>query len=89
MICTLLHEYSCVMYVGTGDVKDRGAWVGKNYAVNVPLHDGMDDESYRAIFRPVISKVIREVEVVVMVVMVVVSEAVVAVVVVVIVATWW
>ena len=79
-----------MMYVGTGDVKDRGAWVGKNYAVNVPLHDGMDDESYRAIFRPVISKVIREVEVVVMVVMVVVSEAVVAVlVVVVIVATWW
>ena len=49
--------YVCVMLLGTGDVKDRGAWVGKNYAVNVPLHDGMDDDSYRAIFRPVISKV--------------------------------
>ena len=77
-----------MMYVGTGDVKDRGAWVGKNYAVNVPLHDGMDDESYRAIFRPVISKVFREVENAV--IMVVVGEAVVTVVVVVvIVATWW
>lgn len=44
-------------FPGTGDVKDKGVGRGENYAINVPLHDGMDDESYRSIFRPVIAKV--------------------------------
>uniref|UniRef100_A0A8C5IXJ7 Histone deacetylase domain-containing protein n=1 Tax=Junco hyemalis TaxID=40217 RepID=A0A8C5IXJ7_JUNHY len=32
---------------------------GKYYAVNYPLRDGIDDESYEAIFKPVISKVME------------------------------
>jgi histone deacetylase 1/2 len=44
-------------FPGTGDVKDVGYGSGKNYAINFPLHDGMDDEKYRSVFRPVISKV--------------------------------
>ena len=32
---------------------DIGIGKGKNYAVNVPLKDGIDDETYRNIFRPV------------------------------------
>jgi histone deacetylase 1/2 len=52
-----IHTYSSVMTVsfhkfgeyfpGTGDVKDKGVDAGENYTINVPLNDGMDDESYR------------------------------------------
>ncbi|RLV87483.1 hypothetical protein DV515_00015658 [Chloebia gouldiae] len=38
---------------------DIGAGKGKYYAVNYPLRDGIDDESYEAIFKPVISKVME------------------------------
>lgn len=34
-------------FPGTGDVKDKGVDVGENYTINVPLNDGMDDDSYR------------------------------------------
>ena len=33
--------------------KDIGAGKGKYYAVNFPLRDGIDDESYESIFKPV------------------------------------
>ena len=38
---------------GTGDLHDIGIGKGKNYAVNIPLKDGIDDDTYRSIFRPV------------------------------------
>lgn len=47
-------------FPGTGDVKDKGHDRGCNYAINVPLHDGMDDESYHSIFRPVIAKIMEK-----------------------------
>lgn len=40
-------------FPGTGDLNDKGKGVGKGYAVNYPLKDGIDDESYRSCFRPV------------------------------------
>ncbi|KMS93989.1 hypothetical protein BVRB_025910, partial [Beta vulgaris subsp. vulgaris] len=46
-------------FPGTGDVKDTGARLGKNYAVNFPLDAGIDDESYLMVFKPVISKVME------------------------------
>lgn len=46
-------------FPGTGDVFDIGYGEGKNYAINFPLNDGMDDESYRSIFRPIIGKVME------------------------------
>lgn len=33
--------------------QDIGAGKGKYYAVNFPLRDGIDDESYEQIFKPV------------------------------------
>lgn len=39
--------------------KDIGAGKGKYYAVNIPLRDGMDDESYESIFVPIITKVME------------------------------
>lgn len=47
-------------FPGTGDVKDKGYELGENYAINVPLHDGMDDESYHTVFKPVISKIMEK-----------------------------
>lgn len=46
-------------FPGTGDVNDFGYADGKNYAINFPLNDGMDDKSYRSIFRPVIAKIME------------------------------
>ena len=40
-------------------VQDIGAGKGKYYAVNIPLRDGMDDESYESIFEPIIAKVME------------------------------
>ena len=39
--------------------QDVGANEGKNYAINFPLHDGMDDDSFKSIFRPVIGKIME------------------------------
>ncbi|XP_059306724.1 histone deacetylase 6-like isoform X2 [Lycium ferocissimum] len=44
-------------FPGTGHIKDIGIGTGKYYALNAPLNDGIDDESFRHLFRPVILKV--------------------------------
>jgi len=36
-----------------------GAGPGKGYSLNFPLKDGIDDESYRGIFRPIMAKVME------------------------------
>uniref|UniRef100_A0A8K9WY32 Histone deacetylase 1 n=1 Tax=Oncorhynchus mykiss TaxID=8022 RepID=A0A8K9WY32_ONCMY len=52
------HKYG-EYFPGTGDLRDIGAGKGKYYAVNYPLRDGIDDESYEAIFKPVMAKVME------------------------------
>ncbi|XP_069561932.1 histone deacetylase 2 isoform X3 [Brachyistius frenatus] len=52
------HKYG-EYFPGTGDLRDIGAGKGKYYAVNFPLRDGIDDESYQQIFRPVMAKVME------------------------------
>lgn len=51
MTCSF-HKFG-EFFPGTGDIKDTGLRKGKHYAVNVPLRDGIDDESYKSVFRPV------------------------------------
>ncbi|CAH9104445.1 unnamed protein product [Cuscuta europaea] len=46
-------------FPGTGHIKDIGVGHGKYYAVNAPLNDGMDDDSFRSLFRPIIQKVME------------------------------
>lgn len=46
-------------FPGTGDVKDIGCDKGKNYAINFPLADGVDDENYQKVFKPVITAVMQ------------------------------
>ncbi|KAK9045625.1 hypothetical protein V6N11_051534 [Hibiscus sabdariffa] len=46
-------------FLGAGHIRDVGVGNGKYYALNVPLNDGMDDESFRGLFRPIIQKVME------------------------------
>ena len=46
------HKYG-EFFPGTGDIKDVGHGKGKYYAINVPLKDGIRDDSYQNIFKPV------------------------------------
>jgi len=52
------HKYG-EYFPGTGDLRDIGAGKGKYYSLNFPLRDGIDDESYSMIFKPVITKVME------------------------------
>ena len=52
------HKYG-EYFPGTGELRDIGVGQGKNYAVNFPLRDGIDDRSYKAIFEPVIKGVME------------------------------
>jgi len=49
MLCQLVCNYKWAHFC----VQDIGAGKGKYYAVNFPLRDGIDDESYEQTFRPV------------------------------------
>ena len=53
-----LHKYGDY-FPGTGDVSDLGYGKGKGYAINFPLHDGMDDEAFVSIFRPIITSIME------------------------------
>ncbi|CAN4088074.1 unnamed protein product [Withania somnifera] len=44
-------------FPGTGHIRDIGVGTGKYYALNAPLNDGIDDESFRRLFQAVIKKV--------------------------------
>eukprot|EP00640_Fibrocapsa_japonica_P001114 CAMPEP_0113937416 /NCGR_PEP_ID=MMETSP1339-20121228/4040_1 /TAXON_ID=94617 /ORGANISM="Fibrocapsa japonica" /LENGTH=430 /DNA_ID=CAMNT_0000940169 /DNA_START=49 /DNA_END=1341 /DNA_ORIENTATION=+ /assembly_acc=CAM_ASM_000762 len=52
------HKYGD-FFPGTGDLKDMGSGGGKYYSVNFPLQEGMTDETYQTIFRPVMAKVME------------------------------
>lgn len=52
------HKYG-EYFPGTGELRDIGIGTGKNYAVNFPLRDGIDDETYKTIFRPVVTAIMQ------------------------------
>lgn len=45
-------------FPGTGGIADIGVDKGRNYAINFPLKDGIDDENFVAIFKAIIEKVV-------------------------------
>ncbi|MBA0587596.1 histone deacetylase 9 isoform X3 [Gossypium hirsutum] len=53
------HKFGDMFFPGTGDVKDIGEREGKYYAINVPLKDGIDDNSFTRLFKIIISKVVE------------------------------
>lgn len=46
-------------FPGTGDLCDTGVSQGHRYAVNFPMHEGIDDQAYLSVFKPVIQKVME------------------------------
>lgn len=53
-----LHKFGDY-FPGTGDLRDIGAGIGKYYSVNFPLRDGIDDASYKSVFRPIVGKIME------------------------------
>ncbi|XP_077291352.1 histone deacetylase 3 [Arctopsyche grandis] len=53
------HKYGNYFFPGTGDMYEIGAECGRYYSVNVPLKEGIDDQSYVQVFKPVISYVME------------------------------
>ncbi|BEJ11308.1 hypothetical protein CspHIS471_0107300 [Cutaneotrichosporon sp. HIS471] len=52
------HKYAADFFPGTGNLSEIGANLGKHFALNVPLHDGIDDESYISLFKAVMEPTI-------------------------------
>lgn len=46
-------------FPGTGHIKDVGVASGKYYALNVPLNDGLNDDNFQSLFRPIMQKVME------------------------------
>ena len=57
MTCSF-HKYGD-FFPGTGNIRDIGMKKGKGYAVNVPLRDGIEAESFGSIFRPVVQHIME------------------------------
>ncbi|XP_034827651.1 histone deacetylase 3 [Maniola hyperantus] len=53
------HKYGNYFFPGTGDMYEIGAESGRYFSVNVPLKEGIDDQSYVQVFKPVISNVME------------------------------
>ncbi|ELA42405.1 uncharacterized protein VICG_00504 [Vittaforma corneae ATCC 50505] len=52
------HKYGDY-FPGTGMLEDVGYAKGKYYAVNVPLKDGIDDQTYQQVFNPIVSRIME------------------------------
>ena len=59
VMCVSFHKYGQGFFPSTGDITEVGEKAGKYYSVNVPLHDGIDDDSYQSVFQPVIAAIME------------------------------
>ena len=51
------HKYGD-FFPGTGAIEDCGVLNGKYYSINVPLKEGINDQSYEYLFKPIINRII-------------------------------
>lgn len=52
------HKYGNHFFPGTGDMFELGVENGRYYSLNVPLRDGIDDQGYANLFRPIMQAVV-------------------------------
>ncbi|EFP89819.2 histone deacetylase, variant 2 [Puccinia graminis f. sp. tritici] len=58
-VCTVsFHKYNGEFFPGTGTIDEFGYGLGKNFSFNLPLSDGIDNESYVNLFRSVMEPII-------------------------------
>ncbi|KAF8528159.1 hypothetical protein BU17DRAFT_38586 [Hysterangium stoloniferum] len=48
------HKYNGDFFPGTGKLNDNGNGIGKHFCLNIPLEDGIDDDSYVTLFKTII-----------------------------------
>lgn len=51
------HRYDGHFFPGSGGIEEKGTGKGRNYAINVPLAEYINDDSYAYIFRKVMNDV--------------------------------
>ena len=56
VMCVSFHKFGN-FFPGTGDLFDLGFGNGKYYSVNVPLKDGVTNETYHSLFKPIMTAV--------------------------------
>lgn len=52
------HKFDGAFFPGTGSLENVGHSIGKYYSVNVPLKDGIRDEPFKSLFRPIVNSII-------------------------------
>ncbi|KAL7419769.1 histone deacetylase [Cryptotrichosporon argae] len=52
------HKYAANFFPGTGNLSEIGSDLGKYFSLNIPLQDGIDDESYISLFKAVMEPTI-------------------------------
>lgn len=53
------HKYAADFYPGTGHIDEVGHSLGKHFSLNVPLQDGIDNESYVTLFKSIMEPTIN------------------------------
>uniref|UniRef100_H2ZGM4 Histone deacetylase n=1 Tax=Ciona savignyi TaxID=51511 RepID=H2ZGM4_CIOSA len=53
------HKYGNYFFPGTGDMYEIGAESGRYYSLNVPLKDGINDQTYLQLFKPIMRAVMQ------------------------------
>ena len=53
------HQYGDDFFPGSGNIDSLGEGNGKNYAINIPLKPGINDQTYLPLFKNVIDKVVE------------------------------
>ncbi|OLL23523.1 Histone deacetylase phd1 [Neolecta irregularis DAH-3] len=54
-----LHKYNGDFFPGTGNSSEIGGDVGKHHSLNIPLKDGIDDQSYVQLFKSILEPCIN------------------------------
>ncbi|KAI0244375.1 histone deacetylase [Massospora cicadina] len=53
------HKYGNEFFPGTGGALETGKGLGQHYSLNVPLKDGIDDQAYLNLFKPIIGAAVE------------------------------
>lgn len=53
------HKYNGDFFPGTGRLQDNGNGIGKHFCLNIPLEDGIDDQSYLNLFKTIIEDTVN------------------------------
>jgi histone deacetylase HOS2 len=54
-----IHKYNGEFFPGTGNYDETGSGIGNHHSLNVPLRDGIDDDSYVRLFKSIVEPVLN------------------------------